>query len=225
MSIGRRPLSDELLAEGTGSRSTNASCPRRRVDRTGAAGVFALGDLVPHRSWSRRFRERFHVKQILGERAIPVDYGKVPGHLLSSRGRLRRDDRAGRARRRIETVTKRDPFAPTAAPAYWARRRAREGDLREEAERRGGRLLGVHMAGPWVTEHWAGVPVGELGSARRDLDVRATTSNALRDLRRDCSALTGRACTLPDITTAARRDRHRGTIIADEEGGRRDRLR
>ena len=171
MSIGRRPLSDELLAEGTGVEIDERG--HVRVDewmRTGAAGVFALGDLVatPQLAHVGFAEAILTVKQILGERAIPVDYGKVPWAIychpeVAFVGMTEQDALdAG-----IETVTKRDPFG--------ANSRARilgesDGLVKVICEKRpnggAGRLLGVHMAGPWVTE--------QLGQAYLSVNWEAT---------------------------------------------------
>ena len=108
------------------------------------------------------------VKQILGERALPVDYGKVPWAIychpeVAFVGLTEQDALdAG-----IEIVTKRDPFGGNS--------RARIlGDTdglvkvicEKNADGRAGRLLGVHMAGPWVTE--------QLGQAYLSVNWEAT---------------------------------------------------
>ena len=171
MSIGRRPLSDGLLAEGTGVEIDERGYVR--VDewmRTGAAGVFAVGDLVatPQLAHVGFAEAILAVKQILGERAFPVDYGKVPWAIychpeVAFVGMTEQDALAAG----IETVTKRDPFG--------ANSRARilgetDGLVKVICEKRpdggAGRLLGVHMAGPWVTE--------QLGQAYLSVNWEAT---------------------------------------------------
>ena len=126
MSIGRRPLSDGLLAENTGVEIDERGYVR--VDewmRTGADGVFAVGDLVatPQLAHVGFAEAILVVKQILGERAIPVDYGKVPWAIYCHpEVAFVGHDRAGRPRRRPrDRHEDRTPSAATAAPASWAR--------------------------------------------------------------------------------------------------------
>ena len=81
VSVGRRPLSDNLGLEGT-----KVEVDRRgfvEVDeymRTGEPGVFAAGDLVDTPALAHvGFAEAVVIiDQILGEPVVPVDYAKVP---------------------------------------------------------------------------------------------------------------------------------------------------
>ncbi|MFZ2058167.1 MAG: dihydrolipoyl dehydrogenase [Acidimicrobiales bacterium] len=171
MSIGRRPLSDALLAEGTGVEIDERGYVR--VDewmRTGAAGVFAVGDLVatPQLAHVGFAEAILAVKQILGERAFPVDYAKVPWAIychpeVAFVGMTEQDALdAG-----IETVTKRDPFGGNSRARILGET---DGLVKVICEKkqdgRAGRLLGVHMAGPWVTE--------QLGQAYLSVNWEAT---------------------------------------------------
>ncbi|MGO9335858.1 MAG: dihydrolipoyl dehydrogenase [Acidimicrobiales bacterium] len=171
MSIGRRPLSDALLAEGTGVEIDERGYVR--VDewmRTGAAGVFAVGDLVatPQLAHVGFAEAILAVKQILGERAFPVDYARVPWAIychpeVAFVGMTEQDALdAG-----IETVTKRDPFGGNSRARILGET---DGLVKVICEKqpdgRAGRLLGVHMAGPWVTE--------QLGQAYLSVNWEAT---------------------------------------------------
>ena len=157
MSIGRRPLSDDLLSDGTGVALDERGYVR--VDewmRTGAEGIFAIGDLVatPQLAHVGFAEAILVVKQILGERAIPVDYANVPWAIychpevafvgMTEQGAVE----AG-----IEIVTKKDPFGGNSRARILGET---EGLVKVICEKlpdgRAGRLLGVHMAGPWVTE-------------------------------------------------------------------------
>ena len=157
MSIGRRPLSDALVAGDTGVEIDQRGYVR--VDewmRTSVAGVFAVGDLVatPQLAHVGFAEAILVVKQILGERAFPVDYGKVPWAIychpeVAFVGMTEQDALdAG-----IETITKRDPFGGNSRARILGET---EGLVKVICEKnpdgRAGRLLGVHMAGPWVTE-------------------------------------------------------------------------
>ncbi len=171
MSIGRRPLSDGLLAEGTGVELDERGYVR--VDkwmRTEADGVFAIGDLVatPQLAHVGFAEAILVVKQILGERAVPVDYGKVPWAIychpevafvgMTEQGALD----AG-----IEIVTKKDPFGGNSRARILGET---DGLVKIICEKlpdgSAGTLLGVHMAGPWVTE--------QLGQAYLSVNWEAT---------------------------------------------------
>ena len=126
MSIGRRPLSDGLVAEGTGVALDERGYVR--VDewmRTAAEDVFAIGDLVatPQLAHVGFAEAILVVKQILGERAVPVDYGKVPWAIychpeVAFVGMTEQAAVAAGHRDRHEDATR---SAATAAPASWAR--------------------------------------------------------------------------------------------------------
>src|SRR4051812_20448423 len=86
VSVGRRPLSDNLGLEGTGVQVDQRGYVQ--VDEylhTGEPGVYAVGDLIavpggPHPQLAHvGFAEgMLVVKDILGEDPIPVDYTRVP---------------------------------------------------------------------------------------------------------------------------------------------------
>ncbi len=171
MSIGRRPLSEGLLGEATGVEVDERGYVR--VDewmRTAGAGVFAVGDLVatPQLAHVGFAEAILVVKQILGERAYPVDYGKVPWAIYCNPevafvGMTEQDAlEAG-----LETVTKRDPFGANSRALILGET---EGLVKVICEKKpdggAGRLLGVHMAGPWVTE--------QLGQAYLSVNWEAT---------------------------------------------------
>jgi dihydrolipoamide dehydrogenase len=171
ISVGRRPLSDGLVAEGTGVEIDERGYVR--VDewmRTTADSVFAIGDLVatPQLAHVGFAEAILTVKQILGEKTVPVDYGKVPWAIychpevafvgMTEQAALD----AG-----LEIVTKRDPFGGNSRARILGET---DGLVKVICEKlpngRAGRLLGVHMAGPWVTE--------QLGQAYLSVNWEAT---------------------------------------------------
>jgi dihydrolipoamide dehydrogenase len=125
--------------------------------RTAEDGIWAVGDLVATPQLAHvGFAEGIVViKDILGEDPVPVDYGKVPlciychpevasaGHseesakeagfdVVTSKHRYMGNGRAliiGEADGIVKIIAEKDPQTGN-----------------------GGRILGVHMAGPWVTE-------------------------------------------------------------------------
>ncbi|HTW99413.1 MAG TPA: dihydrolipoyl dehydrogenase [Acidimicrobiales bacterium] len=171
VSVGRRPLSEGVLGEGTDVRVDQRGYVE--VDewmRTGAERVFAVGDLVATPQLAHvGFAEGILViKQILEEPAVPVNYGAVPWCIychpevafvgMTEEGAIA----AGH-----EVIVKKDP--------YGGNGRARilgeiDGMVKVICERlpdgRAGRLLGVHMVGPWVTE--------QLGQAYLSVNWEAT---------------------------------------------------
>jgi dihydrolipoamide dehydrogenase len=171
VSVGRRPLSDELLAEGTG-----VSVDERGfvvVDewmRTSADGVYAAGDLVatPQLAHVGFAEAMLIVKQILGETAVPVNYGAVPWGIychpeVAFAGLTEEDAKSAG----IDVVVKKDPFGGNSRARILGET---EGMVKVIAERlpdgKAGRLLGVHMVGPWVTE--------QLGQAYLSVNWEAT---------------------------------------------------
>ena len=164
----------------------------------GAAGVFAVGDLVatPQLAHVGFAEAILAVKQILGERAFPVDYGKVPWAIychpeVAFVGMTEQDA----ADAGIETVTKRDPFGGNSRARILGET---DGLVKVICEKQAGRRRRPPARCPHGRPMGdraarAGLSVGELGShTRRDLAFRATTSVALRNLWRDCSGSHGK---------------------------------
>ena len=157
LSVGRRPLSEGLLAEGTGVTVDERGFVT--VDehmRTTADGVYAVGDLVntPQLAHVGFAEGIVVVKTILGEAVVPVDYGAVPWCIychpeVAFAGFTERAAKeAG-----FDVVTKKDPFGGNSRARILGET---DGLVKIVAEKgpdgAGGRILGVHMVGPWVTE-------------------------------------------------------------------------
>jgi dihydrolipoamide dehydrogenase len=176
VSVGRRPCTDGLLADGTGvtidERGFVVADP---LMRTSADGVYAVGDVVANTPQLAHvgFAEAIvAVKDILGEPAVPVDYDRVPWAIYSNPEVAFCGLTEAEAKERgIDVVVKKDPFGGNS--------RARiigdtEGVVKVIAERRAdgsaGQLLGVHMAGPWVTE--------QLGAGYYAVNWEATAEEA-----------------------------------------------
>lgn len=157
VSVGRRPLADELGLDGTKVEVSDRG--HVVVDdwcRTAEPGVYALGDLIATPALAHvGFAEGILVIQdILGEDPVPVDYGKVPwciychpevsfvGHSEASA----KDAGFG-------VVVSKHRYAGNGRALILGEP---NGMVKIIAEKRpdgtGGRILGVHMVGPWVTE-------------------------------------------------------------------------
>jgi dihydrolipoamide dehydrogenase len=160
MSVGRRPLSDTLGLEGTA-----VEVDRRGfvvVDdhlRTAEDGVYALGDLVNTPALAHvGFAEAIvAVKDILGEPAVAVDYQKVPWciYCFPEVAFAGLSEQAARDAGLDVAVSKHRFVANSRALIVGEP----DGLVKVIAEKgpdgKAGRLLGVHMVGPWVTEQLA----------------------------------------------------------------------
>ncbi len=171
VSVGRRPFSDDLLGEGTGVEVDDRGFVR--VDewmRTGVDGVFAVGDLVatPQLAHVAFAEAVLVIKEIMQEPAVPVDYSKVPWCIychpeVAFCGMTEEGAKAAG----YEVIVKKDPFGGNGRARIVGET---DGMVKVIAEKtsdgRAGRLLGVHMVGPWVTE--------QLGQAYLSINWEAT---------------------------------------------------
>jgi dihydrolipoamide dehydrogenase len=171
VSVGRRPLSEGLGLEGTGVEVDERGFIR--VDpylRTGEPGVFACGDVVatPQLAHVGFAEGMLAIDQILGDAVVPVDYDKVPWCIychpeVAFAGLSEEAAReAG-----FDVVTKKDPFGGNGRALIVGEP---DGLVKVICEKtpdgRAGRILGVHMVGPWVTE--------QLGQAYLSVNWEAT---------------------------------------------------
>ena len=158
VSVGRSPRTEGLLAEGTGVViDERGFVVADEFMRTAAPGVWAVGDVVagtPQLAHVGFAEAIVVIKSILGEPVLPVNYDRVPWAIychpeVAFAGLTEEAAKAAG----FEVVVKKDPFGGNS--------RARiigdtEGVVKIIAERRPdgttGKVLGVHMAGPWVTE-------------------------------------------------------------------------
>ncbi len=171
VSVGRRPLSDDLVAPEAGVNLDERGFVV--VDewmRTSAEGVYAIGDLVatPQLAHVGFAEAMLVVKQILGEKALPVNYGAVPWGIychpeVAFCGMTEDDAKAAG----LQVVVKKDPYGGNSRARILGET---DGVVKviceKEPDGRAGRLLGVHMVGPWVTE--------QLGQAYLSVNWEAT---------------------------------------------------
>jgi dihydrolipoyl dehydrogenase len=173
VSVGRRALSDNLGLEGTQVQVDQRGFVE--VDeymRTGEPGVFAAGDLVDTPALAHvGFAEAVVIiDQILGDHVVPVDYSKVPWCIychpeVAFAGLSEEAAReAG-----FDVVTKKDPYGGNGRALIVGEP---EGIVKviceKEPDGKAGRILGVHMVGPWVTE--------QLGQGYLSVNWEATPS-------------------------------------------------
>ncbi len=158
VSVGRRPRTEGLVADGLGVEMDGGGfVVTDEYQRTGVDGVWAVGDIVagtPQLAHVGFAEAIVAVKGMLGEPVVPVDNAKVPWAIychpeVAFCGMTEAQAKAAG----IEVVTKKDPFGGNSRAQIIG---DTEGIVKIIAERRpdgsAGRILGVHMAGPWVTE-------------------------------------------------------------------------
>ena len=161
VSVGRRPFADQLNLGATKVKVSERGFVE--VDewcRTSAPNVWAIGDLIntPQLAHVAYAEAILVVKQVLGEKSVPVDYARVPwaiycqpevawagpgeeearaaGHeVVVSKHQFRANSRAqilGEIDGLVKIIAKKNPDGSA------------------------GQVLGVHMCGPWVTEQLSG---------------------------------------------------------------------
>ena len=171
VSVGRRPLSEELLGEGTavvvderGFVEVDERC------RTAEPGVYAVGDVVATPQLAHvGFAEAIvAVKDMLGEDPVPVDYAAVPW-CIYCRPEVAFAGLSEEAAREAgyDVVVKKDPYGGNGRALIVGEAEGLVKVIAEKgADGRAGRILGVHMVGPWVTE--------QLGQAYLSVNWEAT---------------------------------------------------
>jgi dihydrolipoamide dehydrogenase len=162
VSVGRRPLTDGLLLEGTGVEvDERGYLPVDAAMRTAADGVFAVGDVVSiaggvHPALAHvGFAEGINViKTILGESPLPIDYTKVPWCIYSHpEVAFAGYSEEAAVEAGYEVVVKKDPFMGNGRALILGEPEGMVKVIAEKgADGRAGVILGVHMVGPWVTE-------------------------------------------------------------------------
>ena len=158
VSVGRRPRTEGLVtAEVAVTIDEHGFVVADEYQRTGEPGVWAVGDVVANTPQLAHvgFAEAIvAVKGMLGEPVVPVDNAKVPWAIychpeVAFCGMTEAQAKAAG----IDVVTKKDPFGGNSRAQIIG---DTEGVVKIIAERRpdgsAGRVLGVHMTGPWVTE-------------------------------------------------------------------------
>jgi dihydrolipoamide dehydrogenase len=158
MSVGRRPRTEGLLGEGTGVEiDERGFVVADSYQRTANPNVFAVGDVVANTPQLAHvgFAEAIvAIKTILGESVVPVDYDRVPWAIYSNpEVAFCGLTEAGAKEKGYDVVVKKDPFGGNSRAQIIGET---DGVVKIVAEKRAdgtaGQILGVHMAGPWVTE-------------------------------------------------------------------------
>jgi dihydrolipoamide dehydrogenase len=157
VSIGRRPNTDDLGLDGTAVRVDDRGFIEvDAVCRTGEPGVWAVGDAIatPALAHIGFIEGIVAIRDILGEDPPGVDYEKVPWAVYCR-------PEAAFAGLSEEAAKEAGYDVATKASRFNHNGRAMivnqaDGMIKVIAEKDGdgkaGRILGVHMVGPWVTE-------------------------------------------------------------------------
>ena len=157
VSVGRRPLSDSLGLDGTGVVVTDRGFVEvDEMCRTAVDGVWAIGDLIatPGLAHVGYAEAILVIKQLLGEEAIPVDYGKIPWCIYCQPevAYVGLSEEAAKDAGHEVVVSKHRWMGNSRALIIGDT----EGVVKIIAEKREdgtpGRVLGIHMSGPWATE-------------------------------------------------------------------------
>jgi dihydrolipoamide dehydrogenase len=176
VSVGRRARTEGLVADGTGVEiNERGFVVTDEYQRTGAPNVFAVGDVVANTPQLAHvgFAEAIvTIKTILGESVVPVDYDRVPWAIYSNPEVAFCGLTEATAKERgYEVLVKKDPFGGNSCARIIG---DTDGVVKIIAEKRAdgtaGQILGVHMAGPWVTE--------QLGAGYYAVNWEATAEEA-----------------------------------------------
>lgn len=157
VAVGRRPATEGLGLEGTAVRLDERGFIR--VDdrcRTDEPGVYAVGDAIdtPQLAHVGFAEGILAVRAILGEDPAPIDYTRVPWGIycrpeVAFAGLTEAAARDGG----FDVVTTKHRFLGNGRALILGET---DGLVKVVAERRAdgtaGRILGVHLVGPWVTE-------------------------------------------------------------------------
>jgi dihydrolipoamide dehydrogenase len=157
VSVGRRPYAESLGLAGTGVEVDERGFVKvGETCRTTAPGVWAVGDVIATPALAHvGFAEAMvAIRDILGESPVPVAYDRVPWAIycrpeVAFAGHSEESARAAG----YDVVTSKHQYRANARAHIVGET---DGLVKVIAERRAdgraGRILGVHMVGPWVTE-------------------------------------------------------------------------
>ena len=157
VSVGRRPFADHLGLDGTEvAVDDRGFVVADELCRTSMPGVYAIGDLIntPQLAHVGFAEAIVAVKDILGEDPAPVDYRNVPWAIYCHpEVAFAGLSEAAATDAGFDVVTSKHRYAGNSRAMIV---NDTEGLVKVVAERNAdgtaGRILGVHMMGPWVTE-------------------------------------------------------------------------
>jgi dihydrolipoamide dehydrogenase len=157
VSVGRKPATDDLGLDGTQvTIDDRGFIEVDEVCRTGEDGVWAVGDCLATPQLAHvGFAEAIvAIKGILGEQAVPIDYGKVPwGIYCRPEVAFAGHSEQSAKEAGLDVVASKHRYAANSRAKIIG---DQEGLVKVIAEKNpdgtAGTIVGVHMVGPWVTE-------------------------------------------------------------------------
>jgi dihydrolipoyl dehydrogenase len=157
LAVGRRPVTERLLAEGTGVKvDEQGFVIVDELMRTTADGVWAVGDVVntPQLAHVGFAEGILTIKGIVGEPAEPIEYSRVPWCIYTHPEVAYAGLTEIEARRRgIDIVVKRYPMGGNSRAHIIDEI---DGEVKVVAahknDGRADAILGVHLVGPWASE-------------------------------------------------------------------------
>jgi dihydrolipoamide dehydrogenase len=157
VSVGRRPRSDGIgLAEAGVQIDERGHVVVDERCRTSIDGIWAIGDLIatPQLAHIGFAEGMLAVRDVLGEDPTPIDHSRVPWCIYCHPEVAFAGYSEAAAREAgYDVVTSKHRYAGNGRAMIVGET---EGLVKVIAEKRpdgtGGRILGVHMVGPWVTE-------------------------------------------------------------------------
>ena len=161
VSVGRRPFADKLGLDGTGVKvDERGFVVVDEFCRTGEDGVYAVGDLIdtPQLAHVGYAEAILVVKQTLGEDVVPVMYDRVPWAIYCHpEVAWAGPDEAQAKAAGHDVVVAKHPFKFNSRAQIVGETEGLAKIIAEKGpDGRAGRVLGVHMVGPWVTEQLSG---------------------------------------------------------------------
>jgi dihydrolipoamide dehydrogenase len=161
VSVGRRPFPELLGLQGTGvSVSDRGFVEVDEFCRTGEPGVYAIGDLIntPQLAHVAYAEAILAVKDMRGERPMPVMYDRVPWAIYCHPevAWAGPSEEAARAAGYDVVVAKHQFRANSRAMILGEIDGLVKIIAKKNADGTAGQVLGVHMVGPWVTEQLSG---------------------------------------------------------------------
>jgi dihydrolipoamide dehydrogenase len=157
VSVGRRPHTDDLGLDGTAvTVDERGFLVVDERGRTGEAAVWAVGDAIatPALAHVALIEGVVAVQDILGEDPAPIDYAKVPW-CVYSRPEAAFTGLSEEAAKEagLEVVTQKSRYNHNGRAMIVNQNEGMVKVIAEKGPDGGaGRILGVHMVGPWVTE-------------------------------------------------------------------------
>jgi len=157
VSVGRRPLSEDLGLDGTAVEvDERGFVVVDEYCRTGEDGVFAVGDVIAGPALAHvGYAEGILVmNQLLGEDAVPVEYDKVPWAIYCHpEVAFAGPSEVAAKEAGLDVVVSKHRFGGNGRALIIGES---EGLVKVIAEKdkdgKAGRLVGVHIVGPWATE-------------------------------------------------------------------------